>query len=150
MRGRTRQSAPPIFEAALPTLDARGIDPVAALRHRRQSAVGASRGEKTRNRFAPELRRGPVSHRSATAYRKRFVSFAGWGPGSVDRDLGNSFPYATAGERSKQLHSARGFELARAGGGCCFFPSAGHSVRLSSGASFDPSDRPPGRPPPPL
>ena len=134
-RGRAGQPAPAVLEAALCADDAGGIDPGAGVRQCRQSAAGARRGEKARNRAAAERGRGPASRRAATADRKRSAGVAGRGSGSVVRDLGNSFPYAAAGQRPGELHAARGIELARAGRGGRAFPSDGRAVRPCSGAA---------------
>ena len=104
-----------VLAAALCADDAGGIDPGAGVRQRRQPAAGARRGEKARDRAAPERGRGPVSRRAATADRERAAGVAGRRSGRVVRDLGDSLPDSAAGQRPGELHSARGIELARAG-----------------------------------
>ncbi len=133
-RRRAGHPAPPVLEAALRALDAGGIDPGAGMRQCRESAAGARLGEKTGDRATAERGRRQVPHRAATADRKYSAGVVGRGIGSPVRHLGDSLPYAAAGQRPSELHPARGIELACAGRGRCTVLADRRTLRPCAGA----------------
>ena len=135
--GRTRRPAAEIFEAAVYPADAGGTDPQHRLREYRQSAAGARGGPEARNRTPAELGGWTVSDHPPTPHRERSAGRAGRRAGCRVRHLGNSFPDAAAGEWTRELHVARGIELARAGRGGRALAVDGRAVRACSGAPVD-------------
>ena len=136
-RDGTQYAAAAVLETLVRVAGHGGADPGDRMRQHRESPAGESDCAQARNGGAAQHGRGTIPRDPPTVDGERAAGVDRRRLGSGIRDMGDSIPYAPAGERKRRLHSASGFELARAGRGCGAIAADRTAVRACSGASVD-------------